>query len=86
MLSEPIGKLGFWQVTCGQSEDQADHVGLLRFDPESVESEEDVHGLEGDALVPIDEGVIAREPKTVRCCEIEEIGLRLVVEPISRSV
>jgi hypothetical protein len=86
VLSEPVGKRGFWQVTRGKSENQADHFGLLRVDTESVEAEEDVHGLEGDALVPVDEGMISSEPKPVGCCEIEEIGLRLVVEPISGSV
>jgi hypothetical protein len=86
MLSEPNGQLGFWQFTRGKSENQADHFGLLRVDLESVEAEEDVHCLEGNALVPVDKGMISSESKPVGCCEIEEIGLRFVEEPISGSV
>jgi hypothetical protein len=85
VLSEPVGQSGFWQVTRGQRENQPDHLRLLRFDTESIEAEENVHGLEGDTLVPIEKRVISGEPKTVRCCEIEEVGLRFVVEPISGS-
>jgi hypothetical protein len=86
MASEPVCQFGFREVTPSQSENKANHFGLLRFDSESVKAEEDVHGLERHALVPIHEGVISRKAETVRCGEIEEIGFRRIVEPVPGSI
>jgi hypothetical protein len=86
MLPEPVGQLGFWQLPGGKSEDQADHVRLLGFNSKSVEAKEDIHGLEGDTLVPIDERMIPRDTKPVGCRQVREIGLGFVVEPNSGSL
>ena len=86
MVSEPGGQFGFWQVTRGKGENQVHHFWFLCLNWESVEAEEHVHGLEGQALVPVQEGVVLSEPNTIGCCEIKDIGLGLLMETISGSV
>jgi uncharacterized protein len=86
VLAEPLSQVNLLQLASGQGEDDVRHVGFFRVDAQTVETEEDIHRLEGHPFVAINEGVIPSESKTIGCCEIDEVSLGLVVEPISGAV
>jgi hypothetical protein len=84
MLSQPLSQSGFLKFTGSQGENDAHHLGLLGVNAQTVQSKEDVHGLERNSLVAVDERVIAGEAESVRGCEIDEVGLGLVMKSIPR--
>ncbi len=65
VFSKPLGYLRLLQVASGQVEDEAHHFRFLRVDAQAVQSKEDVHRLEGDPLVAIDEGMVPSKTEPV---------------------
>ncbi len=59
VLTKPGSETGLIEVTTRKREDRGDDLFFWCFDEEAVQTEEDIHGLEGDALVAIHEGVVA---------------------------
>ena len=82
MISKPGSKFEFVQFTTGKSQDQAYHFLFRRIDPQAIESEKEIHGLERHTLVAIDEGVVFRNPKTIGCSKTAKIRSRLILEPV----
>ncbi len=64
---------------------QAMYLFLGCINAETVQPEEKIHGLEGDALVPVHKGVVVREAKTIGCSKGGEVRVRVVVEPVTRT-
>ncbi len=67
MLSKPVREAGLIDVSAGEREDNGDDLFLRRFNAKAVQTEEKIHGLEGDALVPVDERMVVGETETI-CC------------------
>ncbi len=58
-MAEPVGQGGFVEVTARQRKDGGDDLFFGRINAEAVQTEEEIHGLKGDALVAVHEGMIA---------------------------
>ncbi len=84
MFSEPVSESGLVEVAARQREDERDDLLFGRINTEAVQAEEEIHGLEGDALVAVHEGVVAGESKAVGGCEGCKIGVGVVKEAVSR--
>ena len=84
-MAEPVGQGGFVEVTARQRKDGGDDLFFRCINAEAVQTEEEIHGLKGDALVAVHEGMIARESKPVRGRESGKVGLGVVKEAIARA-
>lgn len=65
VISEPRREAGLIEVTARQREDGGHDFFLGGINAKPVQPEEEVHGLEGHPLVPIDEWVVLRDPEPV---------------------
>ena len=83
VFSEPESEALLIEVAARQGEDGAYDQFLWGIDSKPVQSEEQIHGLEGHALVPVDKGVVLGNAEAVCCSQGHKIGLGLVVESIS---
>ena len=86
VIAEPGGQGRFIQIAASQGEDRGDDFLFGSFDTEAVQTEEQVHGLKCDALVSIDERVVACDAKAVSCSEGWKVCVRLVAEPIAGAL
>jgi hypothetical protein len=59
VVTEPVSQGGFVEVTARQRKDGGDDLFFGRVNAEAVQTEEEIHGLKGDALVAVHEGMIA---------------------------
>ena len=84
MVSKPGSELMFIQLAAGQSQHQADNHLLRSIDLHPIQAEKEVHGLERDTLVPVDEGVVSRDPKPIGGGQSAEVRSRFIREPVSR--
>lgn len=84
-MSEPVGETRLIQVSAGEGEDEGDNLLFWCIDPEAVQAEEEIHGLEGYPLVPVQEGMIARKPEPICGSDRGKIGLGIVEESIARA-
>ena len=86
MVTEPVGKGGLIKVTARQREYERDNILFRCIDPEAVQTEKKVHGLEGDTLVAVHKGMIARKSKPVRGGDCGKIRLGVVLESVAGAV
>lgn len=85
-MPEPLGEARLIQIPAREGEDEGDDVFFRRIDSEGVQPEEEVHRLEGDTLVAVHEGMIARESEPIGGCERGKVGLGLVEKPVARAL
>ena len=85
MLAEPGGEIGLMEFPTGEKENQNDDFFLCCFNAEAVQPEEEIHGLECDALVSVNERMVMGEAESIGCGEGGEIRVRVVGEPVSRT-
>ncbi len=58
-MTEPVSQGGFVEVTARQRKDSSGDLFFRGINAEAVQTEEEIHGLKGDALVAVHEGMIA---------------------------
>ena len=80
---EPRSQLGFLKLASGKREDYGYDLFLRGLNSEAVQAKEEIHGLERDAFVSVDEGMIVGEAKAVCCGQRREICTRIIVKPVS---
>ena len=85
MAPEPLSERWLIELPAGEGQDDCDDLFLRRIDPKAVQPEKEVHRLEGDALVAIQKGMVARESESVRSCERREVRLGLVAKQVARA-
>ncbi len=85
MVTEPSSEAGLIDVSTRQRHDNGNDLFLRGVNAEAVQTEEEIHGLKGDALVAIHEGMIAGESKPVSGRESRKVGLGVVKEAIARA-
>lgn len=83
MLAEPSGERGLVKVSTRQREHNGNDLFLGSFDAEAVQTEEEIHGLECDALVPILERVIVGKAEAVGSSESGKVGVGFVMQLIA---
>ena len=83
MLPEPASEVWFIELAGGKRKDQSHNLLLRGLDAETVQAKKEIHGLERDALVPINEGMVVGKAKPVCRGERGEIRIRLVMDPVS---
>ncbi len=83
MTAEPIGKGGLLELPTREGEDEKHNLFFRSLDTEPVQTKEQIHGLEGDALVAVDKRMVLRKPVPVGCCQSEQIRSRIVLKPVS---
>jgi hypothetical protein len=80
VLTDPASKLGFIELAGCEGQDERYDRLLGGFDAEAVQPEEEVHGLESDAFVPVNERMVVGETKAIGRSERSEVWVRAVVE------
>lgn len=86
MVTEPGGEGRLIKVASGQCEHGGHNLGFGCIDAEAVKAEKEIHGLEGDALVAVDEGVVLREAEAIGGGKGSAIGALIVDEEVSRAL
>ena len=86
VLAEPGGEGCLVEVPAGEGEDGGYDLALRSVNAESVQAEEEVHGLEGDALVAVAERVVSGEAEPIGSSEGKEVGLGVVGEEVTGTV
>jgi hypothetical protein len=82
VLTDPVSKLGFIELAGCEGQDKRHDSFLGGFDAETVKPEEEIHGLESHAFVPVNERMVVGEPKAISRSERSEVWVRTVVELI----
>ena len=85
MLTKPGSKAGLIETSTRQGEDCGDDLFLGGFRAEAIQAEEEIHGLEGDALVAVHERVVLGEAEAVCCSQSGKVGVGFVPEPVART-
>jgi len=85
VLTKPGSEIRLIEFPASEREEKSDNLFLWCFNAEAVQPKEQIHGLESDPLVPINEGMVLGEAKTIGCCKGGKICVRTVVETISRA-
>jgi hypothetical protein len=78
--ADPISKLGFIELAGCKGQDKRNDRFLGGFNAEAVQPEEEIHGLERDAFVPVNERMVVGETKAISRSERSEVRVRTVVE------
>jgi len=86
VLSDPVSELGFIQFAGCEREDESDDLLLGGFDAKAVQAEEEIHGLESDAFVPVNERVVLGKPEAISRSEGGQICVGTVMELVLRAL
>ncbi len=86
MLPKPGSEIGLIELPAGEREDQSDDLFLRCINAEAVQPKEEIHCLEGDTLVPVNERMVLGEAKTIGCSKGGKVCVRVVVEPVLRAL
>lgn len=86
MVAEPGSQLGLIELASGKREDEGHDLYLRGLDPETVQAEEEIHGLERGALVSINERMVVGEAKATGRGQRREIFIRIIVESVSGAL
>ena len=65
VLAEPGGEIGFVELPTGERENHDDDFFLRCFNAEAVQPEEEIHGLESDSLVSVNERMVVGEAESI---------------------
>ena len=85
MATEPSSEAGLIEVSTRQRHDNGNDLFLGGVNAEAVQTEEEIHGLEGDAFVPIHEGVVIGKTKAIGSRESGKVSVWVVMEPVAGS-
>lgn len=85
MLTEPGSEAGLIEASTRQRQDHGNDLFLGGFNAEAIQAEEEIHGLEGNAFVPVHEGVVVSQTKAICSSESGKVGVRVVMNPVARS-
>ncbi len=83
VVPEPSSKACLIEVATRQGEDRGYDLFLGGIDAKAVQTEEEVHGLEGHPLVSIHEGVVLGDPKAVCRSQRGKISVGLAVDAVA---
>ncbi len=83
MVAKPGGEFCFIQIAAGEGQHQAYNLFLRCIDSQAVQAEKEVHGLECDTLVPVDEGVVSGNPKPIGGGQTAEVRSGFILETVS---
>ena len=86
MFPKPGGEARLVEVAARQGEDGTDDLFFRGVDTEPVQSQEQIHGLEGHTLVAVDKGVVLGNAEAVGCSQRRKLGFALVMESISGAL
>jgi hypothetical protein len=86
VLANPSGQVRLIQRAAGKRQDESDDLFFGSLEAEAIQAKDEVHRLEGDALVPIDEGMVLGETEAVPRGEGGKVGARVVGEPVPRPL
>jgi hypothetical protein len=75
MPADPRGKARLVEIAGGEREHRQGRIGLRRFEPVSVQAEEEANTQETSALVAVDERVVPDQPPAIGRGEIGKVGL-----------
>jgi hypothetical protein len=78
--TNPVSKLGFVELAGCKGQDKRNDRFLGGFNAEAVQPEEEIHGLEGNALVPINKWMVLGKAKAIGRGERGEVLVSAVVE------
>ncbi len=85
MLTKPGREVGLIKLPACERKDKGDDFFFWCINPEAVQPKKEVHGLEGDTLVPVNEGMVLGEPKPIRCGKGGKVRVSAVVESVPRT-
>ena len=85
-MPEPGSQLGFIELAGGKREDYGHDLFLRGLNLEAVQAEEEIQGLERDAFVSVNEGMVVGKAKAVCRGQRREIRVRVIVEPVSGAL
>jgi len=86
VLPKPGGECSLIERPTRKSEDKRHNFFLRSVNAKAVQPQEEVHGLESNPLISVDEGIVLRNPESIGCSEIAEVSCGLIVEAITRSI
>ena len=78
MSAKPLREIVLATASVRHLQHEDDHLGLRRFDLPAVETEEDVHGHECDALVAVEVAVVPRQAVAIGRRQSGDVALRFV--------
>jgi hypothetical protein len=82
VLTDPVSQLGFVELASCEREDKGHNLFFGGLDPKAVQPEEEIHGLESDPFVPVNERMVVGETKAICRCKFGEVCRRTVVESV----
>ena len=85
MVTEPSSEAGLIEVSTRQRHDNGNDLFLGGVNAEAVQTEEEIHGLEGHAFVSIHEGVVIGKTEAIGSSERGKIGIWVVMIPVEGS-
>jgi hypothetical protein len=80
VLADPVSKLGFIELAGCERQDERNDRFLGGFNAEAVQPEEEIHGLKGDAFVPVNKRMVVGKTKAIGRCKPSKVWVRTVVE------
>lgn len=86
VFPEPGSEAQLVEVAARQGEDGTYDLFFGGIDAKPVQPEEQIHGLEGHALVAVDKGVVLGDAEAVCRGQRREIGLGIVTKSISGAL
>ena len=86
MFPEPGSEAQLVEVAARQGENGTDDLFLRGVDTEPVQSQEQIHGLEGHTLVAVDKGVVLGNAEAVCGSQRRKLGFGLVMESTSGAL
>ncbi len=69
VVTEPSSEARLIEVSARQRQDNGNDLFLRGFNAEAIQTEEEIHGLEGDAFVPINKGMVVGKTEAVGSSE-----------------
>jgi len=85
VLTEPGSEAGLIEASTRQRQDRGNDLFLGGFNAEAIQAQEEIHGLEGNAFVPIHEGVVVGQAEAICSSESGKVCVRVVMKPVARS-
>jgi hypothetical protein len=85
VLTEPGSETGLIEVSTRQRQDHGNDLLLGGFNAEAIQAEKEIHGLEGDAFVPINEGMVIGQTESICGSESGKVCVSVVMKSVARS-
>ena len=86
MVTKPVSQGLLLDATRGHTQNKPNDIGLRGLYPVTVQAQEDIHHLEGYALVAIHKRMVACQPVAVSGRDPGQVGAGLVSPPVARAL